>query len=244
VDLALLRDGVWQFIGVLVALATIAVTLLVYHYQRERRELAFGIFYETRLLSISHELAGRVQITFDGSSVPNVHLVVLALKNSGNRAILATDFQHPIGVSFGEDARLLSVEVSRQVPSNINANVEIEGARFLVHPLLLNPGDFLMVKVLTTGEPSVMRANARVVGIPTLAQIKHVNDYGRKKIRRNLVGLPVLFLIAYFAIPQEPLSWYAAALLILYAAVAIAPWLFAYFRNESNRYVHDDNAVH
>ena len=146
--LDLLRDGVWQFVGVVFALVTIAVTLLMYYYQRERRELAFGVLYETQLLSVSTTLANRAQISFDGQVVPNIRLVVLALKNSGNRPVLASDFQSPFAVRFGDAARPLSVEVSKQFPADLGATVQLQGEQLLVQPLLLNPGDYFVLEVI------------------------------------------------------------------------------------------------
>lgn len=236
----LFRDDVWSFVGAIFALV---VPFLIYLYQRERRELAFGIFYETRLLSLSSELATRVQILFDGVRVENVSLVVLALKNSGNRPILATDFQDPVDVSFSDGATPLSMEISRQVPQNLDAQVEISDDGLRINPLLLNPGDYLIVKVLAAGETVEVTAKTRVIGISALVKVKHANDsYGRWKIKRNMVMLPIMSVAAgvYFVHSKPPESWpFAVALLALFASVPVIQWLFSYFSNERRRYVED-----
>ena len=60
--LDLLRDPVWQFVGVILTLLGVAVAFWIYWLQRQTKELAFGLASSRRLLSIADELdSGRVQ---------------------------------------------------------------------------------------------------------------------------------------------------------------------------------------
>ncbi len=241
-NLEVLRDGAWQFVGAVFALVAIAVTVLLYYYQRERRELAFGVLYETQLLSVSTALANRAQISFDGHVVPNIRLVVLALKNSGNRPILASDFQSPFAMRFGEAERPLSVEVSKQFPADLDASVQLQDEQVLVQPLLLNPGDYLVFKVLTTGESNELSKKARIVGVSKVAAIKPISDLpGRQKVRRNLIVLPILSVAAgaFLAFKGDSKSLLVPSFLIVLAIVPVIQWLIEYFSNDANRYVDD-----
>ena len=233
------RDGVWQFVGVVF---TIIVPFLIYFWQRDRKELAFGVFYEAPLLSVSEELAKRVQISFDGSAISNLHLIVLAMKNSGNKPILTSDFERECVVAFGSEIGVLSADVTAQVPSNISARVERRAHSIHIMPMLLNPGDYFLVKVLVTGsEPSVC-ADMRIIGITRLATIKrHDQAFGRKKIRQNILLLPTVSLFsiayAYWLAPSQLGPFIVGGCLLTFGAVL--QWLLAYFSNDIRRHVED-----
>ena len=238
----LIRDPAWQFVGVVLALLAVAVPLVIYQHQRDRRELAFGVFYETPLLGVSRELAGRVQILLDGQAVPNLRLVVLAVKNSGNRPILATDFHSPLVVRFGTGVAPLSAEVGRRVPDNLPFDATLSNGEVHITPLLLNPGDFAIIKVLTTGSAASPIADVRLAGVPRVATINHVNELpGRKKVRQNLVLMPLFALAAaaFFTANDElPRPVLLVALPVM-VVIPVLQWLADYLRNKTNRYVDD-----
>lgn len=238
----LIRDPAWQFAGVVLALLAVALPLVLYQHQRDRRELAFGVFYETPLLGVSSELAGRVQISLDGQSVPNLRLVVLGLKNSGNRPILAVDFHTPLVIRFGVGVTALSAEVARQVPQNLPVSASLASNEVHIPPLLLNPGDFAIIKVLTTGNVASPTADVRLAGVPKVAPINHINELpGRMKVRRNLVLMPLIALAAaaFFVATDELPRPVLIVVLPVMVVIPILQWLVDYLRNKTNRYVDD-----
>lgn len=236
----LLRDPVWQFVGVVIALLALALPLVIYQHQRDRRELAFGVFYETPLLGVSRELAGRVQITLDGQAIPNLRLVVLAVKNSGNRPILAVDFHTPFVIRFGTGVTALSAQVARRVPENLPVNASLSNNEVHIPPLLLNPGDFAIIKVLTTGGAASPTADVRLAGVSRVALTNHINELpGRKKIRQNLVLMPLFALgaAAFFVAIDELPRLVLVVFLAVIVVVPILQWLVDHLRNKTNRYV-------
>ena len=216
--------------------------LVIYQDQCYSGELAFGVFYETPLLGVSRELAGRVQISLDGQSVPNLRLVVLAVKNSGNRPILAVDFHTPLVVRLGAGATVLSAEVARRVPENLPVDVSLTDNEVNIPPLLLNPGDFAIIKVLTTGAAARPTADVRLAGVPRIAPINHINELpGRKKVRQNLVVMPLFALAAatFFVATDELPRPVLLVVLPVMVVIPILQWLVDYFGNKMNRYVDD-----
>jgi hypothetical protein len=61
----ILRDPVWQFIGVLAALVTIFIALR----QRNQKEIVYDIISDTPILSIKEEVKNRVKVLFDDKPV-------------------------------------------------------------------------------------------------------------------------------------------------------------------------------
>lgn len=134
----ILRDGLWQFIGAALAAFAIALSILLHYAQRKRKELAFGVISNRNLLTVSEELEQRVTVYFDGKSVPNLQMIVFGLKNSGNTEVLIGDFESPITVTLGGDARILSADVLQISPVDLPCRVSHTDSELIVPPLLLN----------------------------------------------------------------------------------------------------------
>lgn len=168
--LELLRDAVWQFVGALLALLGVFVAIYLYWLQRQSKELAFGLLSSRRPLSIADELSSRVTVQLDGSPVGNLHLLVFGLKNSGHRAVLPEDFAKAFSIAF-DDGKVVSAEIASQYPKNLGAQLTVQERRVELLPVLLNPGDQLLVQILLSSTRPEWKADARVVDVPTLAEI-------------------------------------------------------------------------
>ena len=167
-----LRDPFWQFIGAVLALIAIAVSVVLYLLQRKRKVLAYEIVSRTPLLSVKEEVKGRVQITFDGQPVSDATMVILKLLNSGNVPILPFDFLRPVNIGFGKDAQILSAEIIETNPDNIEASVEVGAQTLTLVPVLLNGGDSVTLKVLLTRFEGDVDVNGRIVGVKQIQSVK------------------------------------------------------------------------
>jgi len=115
------------------------------------------------------EARDRIGITFDDEQVRRVHLVEVALTNTGNAPILSADFERPLRVSLEGDSRILTVEVTKTKPEELEPPVTFEPSRIEIGPLLLNPGDGLTAAALVAdleGSPSL---DGRVAGVSALS---------------------------------------------------------------------------
>lgn len=115
-------------------------------------------------------MSSRVTVQLDGRAVRNLHLLVFGLRNSGHRAIAAGDFERHLTISFGE-GQIVSAEVSSQLPSNIDARISISESRIHLQPLLLNPGDQLLIQVLLSAARPTSSVDVRILDISALAPI-------------------------------------------------------------------------
>jgi hypothetical protein len=165
-----LRDPVWQLI---VALLTLAAAFWIYWLQRQTKELAFGLVSSMRPLTIADELSSRVTVQLDGKHVGNLHLLVFGLKNSGHRAIATSDWERRLSISF-DPGLVVSAEIASQTPSNIGAQLTVLDSRIELAPLLLNPGDQLLVQVLLSSAKPNTSLDARVLDVSSFAPINTV----------------------------------------------------------------------
>jgi hypothetical protein len=194
-----LRDPIVDLIiGVVV---TIVVAFVVYVMQRNRKEMAYDVISNTLVLSIDHEVRGKIQVLYEGKPVDDARLVVLRIWNSGKVPISSNDFERPVTFDFGKDAEVLDATIFETKPSNLTdeAVLEKDINKVILRPLLLNRDDSIKFKVLLTRLRRNIQVSARISGInqifapeelPIRKRIRKVND-----IIEFLLKLWFLFLV-------------------------------------------------
>lgn len=160
----LFRDSIWAFIGVLVAVAALLVSLWIYLKQRQIKELAFDLISSRRPIAIADEISDRVTVQLDGQPIKHLRLMVFALKNSGHRAIAAEDFERNISLTFSE-ATVVSAMVVSQHPANLRVDLRAYPGRVEIAPLLLNAGDEAQLQLLIAGERTSWQVDVRIQDI-------------------------------------------------------------------------------
>ena len=198
--LVLLRDPIWQFAGFLISLLSIAAPFWIYFRQRPARKLTHRLVSKRLALFAPHLPSNQIQILFDGKPVQNVDLLEVLLKNTGSSAILPVDFIKPIEISLGKDTEILSTAVVHEYPSGLNARLATSDRAITIEPLLLNPKDTLIVRILTTGQKPSAEVVARVVGIATISMLKS----------RRALNLPWILWLLVTVISQGLLAATAA----------------------------------
>lgn len=188
----ILGDPAWTALATLLAAVSIGVPIWLYRRSRSRKALSFGRKV-TQLVDIHDEARGKISIRYEDRPVEQVYLVEIHLKNSGNVPILQTDFDQPLTLDLGE-ATPMTVDLGETVPEGLAPELEIEGNRVKLRPLLLNPGDELTFKVLVRDYGGVAKLTYRIVGISDLtdarAQAQRAQGW-----RREVVENPFLSLI-------------------------------------------------
>jgi hypothetical protein len=187
----ILRDPLWQFIGVILALIAIGVSILIYLLQRNRKSLSYEVLSDTPFLTMKEELEGKLQILYEGTSIKNAQLIVIRILNSGNMPIPANDYERPLQFVFGNRAKILSAEVTDKVPDNLLANVTVNDHGFELKPTLLNSKDSITVKVLVSDYQEILKADARIIGVKS---IQPTNDFPPGSRLLMLVGLASLMV--------------------------------------------------
>lgn len=116
-----LRDPVWQFVGVLLAIMAIIVSIGIYRAQRQKKRLMVDVLVSLPLLTISEERVKDLRLTYKGQSLEKARLVLLQIKNAGDAPILASDVETPLRIAFPKGSRVLSVEIVETIPSGLAA---------------------------------------------------------------------------------------------------------------------------
>ena len=160
--IGIIRDPMWQFVGVILV---IIIPLIFYLVQRRRKVLSWGIISNTPLLSIDEAIRGNIQVLFDGKPVQDAQLIIVEIINSGNVAIKSSDYEHPINLDFGENAHILTAEVTETTPDNLDASINIEGTKVLLNPTLMNGKDSITIKTIVGQFNDQITVEGRIVGV-------------------------------------------------------------------------------
>ena len=198
------RDPMWQFVAVLLAIIAILVSISLYLKQRRRKILSYEIVSRTPLLSMEEEIKGTLKILYDGQPVERVHLIVVKIINSGNVPILSTEYERPISLSLGEEARVLTAEVSKTYPDSLKASVTIEENKIVLAKTLLNGGDSVTLKMLVSKYGRKINVDGRIIGVKEISQRR---ERFVPYIIAFVVGMAIYTIGVFYEPPLESLSW-------------------------------------
>lgn len=157
-----LRDPLWQFISIVVA---ISIPIAFYFLQRNYKELSYEIVSATPLISKSKEIEGNLKIIYKDKTVDNIYLIIIKLINSGNVPINRNDYESPIVFSFNPNIGIIQADVIKNEPDSIKSIISIDSNKLLIEPLLLNESDSITFKVILSVFDGYIKADARIYGI-------------------------------------------------------------------------------
>jgi hypothetical protein len=187
----ILRDPLWQFIGVILAVLAIGVSILIYLLQRNRKSLSYEIISNTSLLTVNEKVEGKLQILYEGTPISDAQLIVIRVLNSGNVPILETDYKLPLQFVFGKGAKILSAEVTDKVPDNLPATVTSNDNSFEFKSTLLNSKDSITVKALVSDYQGRPKPVARIIGVNS---VEPITDFELGSLSLMLVGFILLVI--------------------------------------------------
>jgi len=165
------------------ALVAIGVAVYVFRKQRKLKELAFssaGIpiveveFFEG--------FDRKIKVLYEGEEVENMQHVLVRLHHSGNEPIRPNDYEGPLVVDLGDEARVYQCEVDAKHPKELKVSPTVDGGRVTLGKPLLNPGDRFWLGVLATNPNDPVDVHARIAGL-TRVRIDRSDDNLRVPLR-------------------------------------------------------------
>jgi hypothetical protein len=199
--LQFLRDPLWQSVGVALAIAALAASFLIYSWQRSRRSVTYDVLSWTNLLTVREQVAGKVQVFYEGEPAKSLTLIVIRVWNSGNQPLLAAEFERPIAFRVETGSRILSAAVVETDPTGVAAEIEQYQDAVLLKPSLLNPADSVTIKLLVRDMGKALWPDARIAGVK---QITLVRERKRLGILLAGTGLTLLAATAYLLATALP----------------------------------------
>ena len=225
------RDNIWQFVGVMLALITGSLSAVWALRRRELREV-------TRLKRVSPIFQGEgsfvheISIMFRGQAVRSLKLYEVGFVNTGNRSLSRSDFDHPIQIDFGKNAQILSWRISASRPldlpvclsEDIQQEATIHSAA--IQPLLLNVGDGFAVEFLVDGD-AILDTRCRILGVSEIrdsefgTMVPDITD-------RLLAFVPGLAGFIILIVMFKLMNYLIAFVLSLTVALSVGWWIFGW----------------
>jgi hypothetical protein len=229
----IIRDPIWQFLGVLAAIIIGFISIYLYLRDRNRKALSYEVISNTSLVVVKDEVKEKLKIFYDEKPVSQLYLSLIRIVNSGNVPILASDFTRTLTLSLAEETQIVSAEIIERHPKLLEATVGYRGNEATVNVMLLNGGDSLTVKILSSGARSMVTVDGRIVGV---GEIKVYTGYAMRYLMLVLLGIIILGTGEVFGLAGNPVGW---VLFILGAAMFAygwkhAPLIFARWRKRES----------
>jgi len=135
-------------------------------------------FEGTPLVSVKSKAKDKIQVLYNYQRVNDAYFLMLKVWNSGNVPIHPSDFHDPISFLFGTKAEILSCEVVETQPGNIKKKVSIAHGKenITIHPLLLNRGSCIVLKLVLSGFNGDVKAETLITGLD------HIQRAGASKL--------------------------------------------------------------
>ena len=125
---------------------------------------------------MKEEIKGRIQITFEGKPIQNLSLLVLRIVNDGTIPVTSSDFEEPLSFSFGDDAIILSAEITDVVPRTLKPTLDVDKNHIVLRPLLLNSRDTVSIKLLFTQYAGSIQPYGRIVGVNEVTKVSEAQS--------------------------------------------------------------------
>ncbi|MFM9836462.1 MAG: hypothetical protein ACKVOA_10215 [Methylophilaceae bacterium] len=182
----ILQSQIWQFIGVVVAIIALIVSVASLIYQARRKSLSVTICNAYPILPKKPQnMVNDFQIIYKGQEVAELTALTLRFVNDGGISIVSEDFETPVTVIFKKEATILSAEVVSITPSDLSPTLAQDTKALVLSPLLLNPKDSFSITLLVQG----LNANHPRDLYPSVtARIKGVN-----KINLDSTFVPIIY---------------------------------------------------
>lgn len=191
----IIRDQAWQFIGAVIGLVALIVSVVIYFLGRKHKHLSYSIIASEPLLTVDEALSGEIKVSFNDELVQDIHLLIIKITNSGNVAIEESDFKLPLAFAFG-NAKMLSYEVIDSPPQGLPAKLRRSGGDrgIVLNPLLLNASDSVVFKFLLSDYDNELVPSGRI------KDVKRINQVNRSRIATDPLSMRGLFFLAIFII--------------------------------------------
>lgn len=200
--LDILRDPAWQFIGTLLALIAIGISLWIVFAQRSKKRLLVETVAHVPLVAFDSKGIPGLRIMFNDSPVENASVLLVRMQNIGNVPVLASDFEQPISLEFEEGARVLNADIGQTKPKHLPIKVAFADRSVLVERHLLNPGDAFTCRALIQNSKGKYTAKARVAGVLELETKRQVLF-----AQPLVVIFSFAIIVAAFYLTPKPMSF-------------------------------------
>lgn len=201
-----LRDPVWGFFGVIVALLIGAAAISLTLWLRNRKALTYDVISDVPIVTLrpgeTNGIAEDIEIRYKGTTVRDVRLIVVRIWNSGNVPIVPNDYVEPLSLTFR--GQLLASDVIDSTPPQLRRDLFAGGgvgpdtATVAFKQVLLNAGDSVSVQAVLTRFKGDVMLEGRIVGVSSIRRWKP--PLGTRVSLVSATGVSIVFAVVLTAL--------------------------------------------
>lgn len=145
-----------------------------------KKKLEYWRAVKTRVINdpvfgVFANLSPDVKVSFQGKELTDATFVQVRLLNAGSVPIKPEDFEGPLVFISTVPGKVLKHRLIHAEPTSLNPKLTVVSEGLQLAPLLLNPGDTIVVELFGSGDFDIKQVNARIAGMNA------VSEYVREK---------------------------------------------------------------
>lgn len=187
-----MRDGSWQFYGVIVSVIAAIAAIVIPRLQQGKRDLRYDVVYNGPLFLVADSAAGKIRVTFENKPLSSANLILLTINNAGDTPINPNDYEQSMIIFFADQVQVLYVDVMGTKPDNIKTSASLQNGKIEVAPTLLNKGEAITIKIITSKQTNDIYIDSRIAGI---SEAKPQQGIIRTFIDLNSSKIVIFFLL-------------------------------------------------
>jgi hypothetical protein len=233
----------WKFYAMLfVALVGVAVPIWLWQADIDGKSLAVRLISNVELQVAQQNSIPDLQVTVGGIVIESPILSTVEIANDGSRPVPTNDYEGPITIEISKNSKIIRANILSVSPSGLPVRIETTNESIKIYPLLLNPGDKMVISIISSGELPALITQARIAGV---SKIKYSDETKTDKksvaitlleLTKFLISLSLYFIFSIILIRRNTI--YLSKKLIILSITC-----FALLAISSSRYVYNSIGV-
>lgn len=139
---------------------------------KDYKDVEYSLLSESKLVDVGVGLEGwpEIKILYKDEELKDAAFLIVKIKNTGTLPITKQDFQEPISMLFGRNDVVLGYRKVDSFPDDLVVSGTIHSGSLVFKPLLLNPGDGMVVEVLVKGGAKLDSITGRITGVASFKE--------------------------------------------------------------------------
>ncbi|MBE6809319.1 MAG: hypothetical protein E7524_07610 [Ruminococcaceae bacterium] len=139
-----------------------------------QKELTCTLNYSQKLITKNTKDDG-FKIMYHDKEVMDPYIFSITISNTGDYAIENEDFKKEFSIDFTGSEGIIKASViearNKEIWDEILENSSINGSELVFSDFFLNPGESFTLSIITNKNPSGIKYNSRIEGVPNLTLV-------------------------------------------------------------------------
>ena len=146
---------------IFLALLSLFVACLLFYLGKEVKEITFRPIAISSVIELKEPIS-EIKIYYSNKLINELFVTQIEILNSGNKDIIADDFEEPLQVDFGV-AIFLKPKIIERKPKSILFEIsKVEGSKILFNKKMFKKNEVIVIKAFTLKKPNISFANNRI----------------------------------------------------------------------------------